>query len=144
MKKSERPTKTVTYRNLKNIAPGTLSNAINFASLQTAMSTGLPVNQIALLYDAEISNALDVVAPEKTRTIPVRPEKEWYDEDIRKAKQKRRRAEHKWRKTGLAVHRQVYMQAKEDVDKLVNEKKSNYYKNPLSNTRETPSSCSNT
>ena len=64
MKKPDRPTKTVTYRNLKNVAPGTLPGAINFASLQAAMSTGLPVNEFALLYDAEISNALDVVAPE--------------------------------------------------------------------------------
>ena len=131
IKKPDRPMKTVTYRNLKKITPGALSNKINLGSLQSAMQSGLDVNQFALLYDEELSKALDAVAPEKTRSIPVRSEQEWFDDDIRKAKQKRRQAERKWRKTDLTVHRQIYMQAKTDVDNLVNEKKSKYFKNSI-------------
>jgi hypothetical protein len=44
--------------------------------------------------------------------IPSGPEVEWYTAELRKAKQIQRRAERAWRKSGLEVHRQLYLAEK--------------------------------
>ena len=70
---------------------------------------------------------IDALGPTKTRIITVRPEAEWYNESIREAKQTRRQAERLWRKTGLVVHREVYMEARVMVNALIDQEKRNHY-----------------
>ena len=51
----------------------------------------------------------------------------WYNESIREAKQIRRQAERLWRKTGLVVHREMYVEKRDMVNALIDQEKTNHY-----------------
>ena len=65
-------------------------------------------------------------APLVTRCVSNRPRASWHDSSLKSAKQERRRAERKWRSTGVEVHRQMYHQRKTEVRKLVTKLKKEY------------------
>ena len=48
-------------------------------------------------------------------------------EKVRAAKQQRRRAERQWLKTGLTIHKQIYIRAKKCVTRLVHAAKTSYF-----------------
>jgi len=66
-------------------------------------------------------------APEVTKTVPVRPQPPWRSEEIKKAKRERRIAERKMRKSKLAVDRQIYVEKRRALNKLVDKAKREYY-----------------
>ncbi|XP_056006684.1 uncharacterized protein LOC130050513 [Ostrea edulis] len=80
------------------------------------------------LYSSELSSIMDWLAPLRTRTITIRPEYEWYNSSIREAKQRRRQAERLWRKSGLVVHREIYIQCREEVNTLIDAAKLQHYR----------------
>ena len=49
---------------------------------------------------------LENYSPETVERVPDRPASAWYNCTTRDAKRARRRAERRWRKSGLKVHRQ--------------------------------------
>ena len=70
---------------------------------------------------------MDRHAPLKDKTVPDRPPSPWMTDRVLKAKQKRRRAEKKMRKTGLAVDKQLYLDARNSVTKLIKNAKANHF-----------------
>ena len=62
--------------------------------------------------DTDLLGLLNKHAPEKEKVVPDRPSSPWINEAVIKAKQARRRAERKKRKTGLVVHIEIYKQAR--------------------------------
>ena len=127
LRKPPLPTREVTYRKLKTITKEVLLDAISTSALCTASLSTLSLHELTTLYDTELRKIIDTLAPTKTRVITVRPEAEWYNESIREAKQTRRQAERLWRKTGLVVHREVYMEARDMVNALIDQEKRNHY-----------------
>ena len=69
------------------------------------------VDDLLDLYNATLLGLLNKHAPEKEKVLPDRPSSPWINEAVIKAKQARRRAERKKRKTGLVVHIEIYKQA---------------------------------
>ena len=59
-------------------------------------------------------------APLVTRHNAIRPNTQWFNNDIRETKKIHRAAETRWRKTGLEVHRQIFTNAKNYTHKLIN------------------------
>jgi hypothetical protein len=59
------------------------------------------------VYSDIISEVLDKHAPLKTRTIVIRPLAPWYNDTIDALRKEARKAEKRWRKTGLTVHRDI-------------------------------------
>ncbi|GFR58160.1 hypothetical protein ElyMa_000022100 [Elysia marginata] len=59
-----------------------------------------------------LADVINKNAPIVNRKIVIRPNKQWYTDDIREAKKIQRSAEKKWRKTHLEVHRQAFVNAK--------------------------------
>ncbi|ELU02694.1 hypothetical protein CAPTEDRAFT_79686, partial [Capitella teleta] len=51
----------------------------------------------------------------------------WYNNRIRVAKQNCRQKERSWRKSGLAFHKDEFMDAKREVNSLISEAKSDYF-----------------
>ena len=92
------------------------NSAICMASLST-----LSLDELTTLYDTELRKLIDALAPTKTRTITIRPE------SIREAKQTRRQAERPWRKTGLVVHREMYVEKRDMVNVLIDQEKTHHY-----------------
>ena len=56
---------------------------------------------ISIMYDETLRDAMDKIALMKSRTIVLRPDAPWYNEDITKQKRIRRRLERKWRSSKL-------------------------------------------
>lgn len=122
---------TVSYRKLKSINRTSFRTAIS-QSPMFAISADLTLDDLVKTYDVELCAILDDLAPLKTRTITIRSNAEWYNESIREAKQQRRRAEREWRKSGLTAHRQIHMEHREKVNKLIECAKRDHFMKVIS------------
>ena len=83
---------------------------------------------------------LDRHAPLIWRRVRTGGEDPWYPaikEKLREAKQKRRRAEREWIKSGLCVFKQIYNTAKRYVTSLVHNAKTMFYTDEISNCQST-------
>jgi hypothetical protein len=80
-------------------------------------------------YNSEILRVIDQHAPLKSCKIVIRPETKWYNEELREAKQDRRRAERRWRKSRLSVHWQIYIAKRAFVNHLLLKSKQEFYNN---------------
>ena len=99
----------------------------------------LQLNSSDLLhsYNSGLREVLDKHAPLRHRRITDRPSAPWLTVQIKEAKQQRRCAERRWRKSGLTVHRQIFIHHREKVKKLFLQAKKNYVCNKI----ESSSSC---
>ena len=135
LEKPKLPTVQVTYRKTKSITASALSEAIHKSAIPSCDIHGLFADELLSVYNSQLRNILNDLAPVKTRRVPVRPEAEWYSQGLREAKQIRRQAERAWRKSGLEVHRQVYMEKRNDVNSLIKESKVKFYKDMIDNSK---------
>ena len=96
---------------------------------QSPLVIGSPdrVDDLLDLYNATLLGLLNKHAPEKEKVVPDRPSSPWINEAVIKAKQARRRAERKKRKTGLVVHIEIYKQARNNVTKLIKQAKASHF-----------------
>ena len=88
-------------------------------------------------YNSGLREVLDKHAPFRHRRITDRPSAPWLTVQIKEAKQQRRCAERRWRKSGITVHRQIFIHHDEKVKKLFLQAKKNYVCNKI----ERSSSC---
>jgi len=129
VKKPLLPQKHIQYRKTRQVTKEALCDALATTPLMDASLEQASLDELILLYDQSMRNVLDRVAPLKSRTITLRPEALWYTDDIRAAKQSRRQFERLWRSSGLAVHREMFVAAKNQVKALIQQAKKNYYRN---------------
>ena len=94
------------------------------------------LDQLVSIYQNELLAVLNKHAPLKTRSFTIRPQAGWHTADIRKAKQLRRRAERLWRKTGLTIHRDIFMEMRGDVIDLIRNTKTDYYANLICENKD--------
>ena len=78
-------------------------------------------------YNKVLSSALDKLAPLKSMQMVSRTVQPWMNNEIRVAKQKRRKAESAWRKTQLSVHRDIYKSERSNVNKMIKNAKAEFY-----------------
>ena len=81
------------------------------------------------ILDIILCKTLNNLAPARTKKITVREDVKWYNDDVSAAKQKLRQQERLWRKTKLVVHRQIYMEERATMNKVVKDAKVTYYNN---------------
>jgi len=124
------PKMKITYRKTKSITADALRNAISLDRLRNCEGR-TSLQHLITTYQDELEATLNAVAPLKTREITMRPDARWFSDEIRTAKQQRRKAERKWRKTGLCVHREIYIAAKDRVTALIISEKKKYYKDQV-------------
>jgi len=132
LRKPKLPTKEVSYRKLNTVGSQTLDEAISQSALLSASLEGTPLSELPVLYNTELRTILDDLAPQKTRTITIRPEAKWYSMEIRRAKQVRRQAERRWRNKHLEVHRQSFLKERERVNIMICTAKTQYYQGLIS------------
>ena len=117
---------TVVSRKLK----GFDFDAFNEIIISTGLSDGGVSHCIELLakkYDVLLCKALDKLAPKRTRTIVIRPNAPWYNEEIATQKRKRRRLERKWRSTSLEIDRVNYLEQCNVVNAMLYQTKEQHY-----------------
>ena len=62
-----------------------------------------------LKFNDACRQVIDLHAPVKTRTLTERIPSPWFSLEQKEVKQERRRAERKWRDTGLYIHKTIFM-----------------------------------
>ncbi|KAK6175375.1 hypothetical protein SNE40_013851 [Patella caerulea] len=86
-----------------------------------------PLDEFALNNNSTLRVLLDKHAPTKTKKITFRSDTSWvYTDDVRLLKSERHRAERRWRKSSLEVHRQAYADARTRVVKEIRTAKQSY------------------
>jgi hypothetical protein len=129
MHKPKSKTKIVKYRRIKAIKIDKFSEEIK--PVDQIFSTD--VNSLTDHYNAMLQSALDIHAPEKSKSLSIRKKVPWYSEDITAAKLEKRRLERKWRCTKLEIHRQLFTQARNKFVHLVNSEKSKFFNSEIAN-----------
>ncbi|KAK6195692.1 hypothetical protein SNE40_001064 [Patella caerulea] len=113
------PPCNVEYRKFRNINKDKFKEAL----LTLPISSNKTLEELINDYNKLIKNIIDVHAPKKTRRIVIKPENPWFCDTIRDARKVRRKAERTWVRTGLSVHKQIYITEIKSVAKLVESKK---------------------
>jgi hypothetical protein len=134
IQKPQLPTKLIKFRKIKNINQQVFQADISNSLTPVSMLNSC--DDMVKEYDQVLQKQLDMHAPEKMKIITLHPQAEWYNESILEAKRSRRKAERQWRKTGLVVHREIYIQKKNHVSYLIKIAKKAYYTNKIKNTTD--------
>ncbi len=88
-------------------------------------------------YNTTLSKLIDQHAPMKERTVTIRPSAPWYTDEIKIAKQLRRKLERKWRLSKLVIDRELYMnQCKRVTTKIDEARRKHYNGEILSNSKD--------
>ena len=123
--------KLMEYRKLRNIDIEQFQHDITTSQL--VINPADDLDELISQYNKTLSDLLDQHAPMIKRMVTVRPNTSWYSDEIRKEKCTRRRLEWEWRKTGLHVHRQLYIQQCQHVNSLSWKAKVEYNRNRIAN-----------
>ena len=124
-KRPSAPKKEIHCRKTKDIELDKFIEDIGNSELVTSPPSD--VSQLVELYDRTLSSVLDKHAPLTVKTITVRNNSPWFNDEIKEAKRKRRKAERKWRKTKLQVHLEIFKVQHNKVMALCKQAKSTYY-----------------
>ena len=85
-------------------------------------------NDMVKLYNDEITIVSNSLAPQRSRTITMRSNSDWFTPQTRLQKQIKRQKERLWRKTKSTKERIDYIHQRKYVNKLICDTKINYYK----------------
>lgn len=122
------PMKNITFRRLKVIDHDAIKRDLMHSKIVALKDTA----PSPATYNRCLSDLLDLHAPEKTRTITLRPSCLWMSEAILTEKRKRRKFESKWRQTGLSVHRDNYVNQRDLVNRLIQRAKVEHFTDKVS------------
>lgn len=125
------PQKKVTYRKYRAIDINKLRSDILESELSVSPSPTL--NNLVDQYHTCLSNLMDKHAPVRSKMFTERPLYPWYNTDITEAKQWRRKCERLYRRTRLTVHKDMYREAREKMNKMIKDAKMSYYNDKIMN-----------
>ena len=120
------PHKEITYRKVKSVDKECLRTDIKNSPLMEYDNVN-NVTELAELYDNTLSSLLELHAPLKKRTVTLRPAAQWYTEEIRTEKVKRRRLERMWRANKLTINREMFVEQCNVVNRLIYKSKMKFY-----------------
>ena len=120
------PRKEITYRKVKSVDKECLRTDIKNSPLMEYDNVN-NVTELAELYDNTLSSLLELHAPLKKRTVTLRPAAQWYTEEIRTEKVKRRRLERMWRANKLTINREMFVEQCNVVNRLIYKSKMKFY-----------------
>nr|KAG5708689.1 hypothetical protein BaRGS_034906 [Batillaria attramentaria] len=104
------------------------------SSVDSGQSSALDPDRLADSYNTGLRKVLDRHAPSVTRRVRDRPSSPWLSDDVRDARRKRRAAERRWRKSGLTIHRQMFVHQRSAVVAVIEQAKRQYYDDKINST----------
>lgn len=116
--------RTVTYRDTKSLKNEQFSKDIK------EEYENIPIcdmKEKVTSCHASMTKVVDSHAPLKTKQIKVVPNAPWFDFEYKALRRLRRKAEKRYRKTGLEVHKNDFVNLRKQTTTLAFEKKKTYY-----------------
>ncbi|XP_022800039.1 uncharacterized protein LOC111337916 [Stylophora pistillata] len=86
------------------------------------------LNDLVHCYNTTLASALHRHAPLVNKSIPVRPLVPWLNNDIREVRKERRKAERRWRRTGLLSYLRRYKDLRNKTNNLMTEAHRVFYR----------------
>lgn len=123
------PPRNITYRKIKDINLDNLSCCIN--SLPSIDPSSTP-DKLLSHYNISLRKLLNDFAPLKTRSVSFTRTAPWFTSILRQLKAKGRQLERLYRKTGLTVHKEMYLNHILHYKDSIATAKSIYYSNLIS------------
>ena len=111
-----------TYRKMKAINLTSFSTDIENSDLYTSQERLL--EESVTQYNDVLCDLLEKHAPLKTKWLTIRPAAPWVNDDILSARKERRRMERRWRLSRLTVDREIFMNQRDTVKKMLYTAKS--------------------
>ena len=81
------------------------------------------LEELASYYDSELRKILDKHAPVISKLVVNRPKVTWFNNDLLRLKQRKRKCERKWQKSKLNVDYEIFKEAKLDYVRALSESK---------------------
>ena len=117
------PRKQLNYRAFRGIDLTQLQHDIAQSALSDASSDASLVNT----YNTVLSPLRDKHAPAKQKTVIMRPNTPWYNDEVDDAICARRQLERAWKKSGLVIHHQIFRHQCTVVMNTIRRVKRAYY-----------------
>ena len=102
--------KSVVSLRLRNFDFEDFNKMIISSGLLADAVSDLPLELLVDRYDNVLRDTMDILTPVKSRTIVLRPNTPWYNEDIGNEKRKRSWLERRWRSNRLESDRFSYIE----------------------------------
>ena len=119
------PKKQIQYRKLKSIDMDKFKSDIINSGLADMQHEDIDV--LVDSYNTTLSQILEKHAPLKTRQVTIHADSPWINDTIKQLKRDKRKAERKWRATGLEIHKQIYCNYRNQLNKKISEAKVDFY-----------------
>ena len=127
LSKPQRTRKAVSFRRYNKIVMSDLKQDLQ-SSLRNVDGSA---NEQANAYDSDIRDFINKHAPLVTKEIILRPSSPWYTDELRASKRERRKAERRWRRTKLTVHREMFVDVCQRSNKLLLDAKKQFYRDKV-------------
>ncbi|CAM4683625.1 unnamed protein product [Leuciscus chuanchicus] len=121
----QRNSRSITYRNTKNITTAALLDTLNSKSIMEPLD--VCIDNLVLLYNTHLADSFNFLAPLKTRIVSFTHSAPWFTPELRKMKAAGRQLERLSRKTGLTVHALAYSDHVSTYKESLNQAKTMYY-----------------
>ena len=127
--KCRSPRQTVSVRNWKSVDTSTLCSDLKAAYSNFTVDNDL--ESAVYSYNSITTSVIDSHAPEKSRTITIRKDDDWYTSELAAEKRLRRKLERRYNRTKLVVDHQAYCAQRDKYNSLLNSTKAAYYKQEI-------------
>ena len=121
--------KQITSRKYRSIDPLALQEDIASSTLITSPATN--INDAVKQYNDTLSNLLDQHAPLSTKTVVPRVQQPWFSDSLYQLKRERRKAERKWKSTGLTVDFDHFKEVRNNYNVALFSAKCSFYNSKI-------------
>ena len=120
--------KEISFRRVKNINHPVFSVDLkNSLDLVTEECNSLSFKEAIIHYKNNTAAVLDKHAPLVTKAVRVVSSAPWFDSEYSLLRRERRKAERRWKKTGLDADREIFVNKRKETTLAAYNKKVNYY-----------------
>jgi hypothetical protein len=115
---------TISYHNWKKVDLDKFKQDI---TNKLGFPEGSSVDDKVQQYNTILTELADTHAPMQTRTVTLRPHHPWFTDEVKEAKQLRRKLERQWLSSGLTIHLEMFKHQRNHITKLIQESKTEYF-----------------